>query len=576
MQESAYGAAKDYLSKLENNKWKMNLDDQKMTDLNTRTQKALSNLLLKRNVSGGRHEASNLLLHNLKKLNQKKTIIDIGELDPLVQVYEEKIHNLERESKVSEQEQTLLRDAVETLVEENQALRNKMEGLIRREILVCQNSRKYIEEVEGQKKGMQGKVEYLEREKGKDLMKVMDSLEMYKQEIEGKEAEILALEDLVNQVKKDLREAVRREKRLVEENESLVDRNRELQKEGREKAEMVADMEEQSNELREIKELLGEENPNKIKRTLEKMMMFGEGEGKEVKESKEEIEGLKEMMRDMEEEMELMKIEKKGEKERREVVEEELENVKARAQGVEKEKMGLFKKLKETEMQLKSLEGSTEGRGKAFEALTEKLKKVIQKKTEKIEKLENAIESQERQFKGETEKEFKDQQREKDQILRREREETEKRESLERTMLVKDEVIKGLKKERDFYKERAETKLEGIPDLKELEEQNKTLQAKCDNYMKLNVNMAHKNKKLKEDLDSNLNLIDDMQKELESLKEMNPKLEVGPPENESDFDETIEYKKSQNFFFNKKKANVKSPKIDLNYLLKVTKKKLIT
>ena len=160
-----------------------------MQDLNSRTHNALSNLLLKRNVSGARHRGSNMLIQNLKKLNQKKTIIDIGQLDPLIEVYETKIESLERESRIGKQEKDLLRNAVEALVIENEELRSRMDGLIQREIILCQNSRKCIEEIECQKEGIQGKVESLERERGKEMIKIMDSLQVYKHEISSKDKE---------------------------------------------------------------------------------------------------------------------------------------------------------------------------------------------------------------------------------------------------------------------------------------------------------------------------------------------------------------------------------------------------
>ena len=524
MEESTYQAAKDYLNRLENNKWRLQLDEKKMQNLNDRTQTALSNLLLKRNVSGARHQGSNLLLQNLKKLNKKKTIIDIGQLDPLVQVYETKIESLERESTIGAQEQELLKGAVEALVSENQELISGMDALIQREIIVCENSRKCIEQIENQKEGIKGKVESLEREKGKEMMKVMDSLQVYKQEISEKEKELLDLERTMSEVKRDLREALRREKRLVEENEHIQMLNGDLRKEMREKTQKISEMEEECEELEELKQMTGENNPAKLKRAISKVINE-ENEPETTRNQERKMEEWKEKLKIIEEEAELMRIEKEGEVERRQLIEEEMRAVKEQNQKISKEKMEMYRELKDTEMQLKSLEGNSEGRAKAFEELTEKLKKVIEKKTEKISELQEELESEVRQIRGESEREIKDKQREKDEILRKKHEEMEKKESLERTLMVKEEVIGGLRKERDFYKDKAEQKIEGFPELTEMENKNKKLEIQCQEYMKLNTNIVKKNQQLKKDLQESLQCVDDLKNELNS-KEKSDKFKV--------------------------------------------------
>lgn len=561
MQENEYLRAKDYMSKLENQKWRLQLDEQQMTDLNARTQKALSNLLLKRNVSRAGSGGSNLLLHKLRKLNQKKTIIDIGQLDPLVGVYETKIEDLESENRTSAQEVALLRDAVEVLVAENEDLRSRMETLIKRELSICRDSRKVLEDAEARGFDVKGKLEQVERDKAKELVKIMDSLEIYRLEVEAKEEENRALGEVLAQTQKDLRDAVRREKRLVVEGERLGQVNKELQEEVTEKTGEVELMEGQVEAYQEIKDLVNEENPHKLKRALEKMMRFRNEEHEGKIGSEGEVIRLREELRDLAQEMEYLKMEKQSEGERSEGLQEEINGLKERHQQQGKEKMELFRKLKETEMQLKSLEGSAEGRAKAFEELTEKLKKVIQKKTEQINTLEKNLDSQARKFKGESQKELRDQQKERGDMLRMQREEIEKRESLERAMLVKEEVIKGLKKERDFFRERAETNNENIKPKEDegLRQKNETLQAKCEQYMKLNMNMARKNKQLQEELDQNLESLENMQREIGKIKSVG-----GPRGEHSELDDTIEFKKSQNFFFNKKKQSNPTPKMDLN------------
>ncbi|MEL6748640.1 MAG: hypothetical protein AAFO79_12650, partial [Pseudomonadota bacterium] len=186
------------------------------------------------------------------------------------------------------------------------------------------------------------------------------------------------------QTQKDLRDAVRREKRLVVEGERLGQVNKELQEEVTEKTGEVELMEGQVEAYQEIKDLVNEENPHKLKRALEKMMRFRNEEHEGKIGSEGEVIRLREELRDLAQEMEYLKMEKQSEGERSEGLQEEINGLKERHQQQGKEKMELFRKLKETEMQLKSLEGSAEGRAKAFEELTEKLKKVIQKKTEQI------------------------------------------------------------------------------------------------------------------------------------------------------------------------------------------------
>lgn len=570
MQESTYQTAKEYLTRLENNKWRMQLDEQKMRDLNQRTQRALSNLLLKKNVSGAEPKESNLLLKKLKKLGHKKTIIDIGQLDPLVAVYEKKIEHMEREAQMVSQEQASLKNALESLVRENEELRSKIEEAIRREILVCQNSKKYIEEVEGRSQGIQNKVQTLEREKGKDLLKLMDSLQMYKAEIEDKEAQIERVEDSLAQAKANLREALRREKKLVEQNEHMQEMNEDLKREVKTGTERVAEMEEDCRELEELKKLMGETNPLQMKKVVNKVIEWEAGGAGEAQGKREEQ--MAKQIRQMREEVDMVKMQSQAEAERREMVEEEMRHVGERAQRITQEKTDLFRKLKETEMQLRSLEGSSEGRARAFEELTAKLKKVIQKKSDKIDELERNLEAKVKRLKGDSQKELRDYQREREEILRRGREEAEKRESLERTLMVKQEVIEGLKKERDFFRDKAEESGQDHPQREELQKQRETLKQKCDQFMKVNMNLVQQNKQLKTQLSASERQVEGLTNDLRTKELEKLEAEVrrsDQKERDSQFDETIEYKKSQNFFFKRKKPSREAPKMNLDCYFKV-------
>ena len=194
MKRPFHDKAEDYLFKLDQKRWIRQFKEEKMEKLTQSTSHSLTNLILGANVSSLPCSPPNLLLTNLKRLNGKKTIIDPELLDPLTRVYESKITSLSRDLRVLENELSLMARSIESLVDENEHLRNALEAELAREDLQTRGLKALAWEVQRRQEDMQKEIGERGKKECEELAGLKESSRGLEAEVRRKNERIEALE----------------------------------------------------------------------------------------------------------------------------------------------------------------------------------------------------------------------------------------------------------------------------------------------------------------------------------------------------------------------------------------------
>lgn len=510
MNENAYKRAKEYVSKLESKKWDKELGAEGMRAVNERTRQALTQLLQMKENQASRANTNirpGLLEQRLKTGKTKKTIVDLTQLDPLVRAYETKVRGLQSEMRRGEQEIGFLQTAVQGLVGENEVLREKIEGLIEKKIAVCENSQKYIEHVEQKREALEQQVESLEREKGVELLRVADSLEGFKLELRRKEETLGRFEETAEEGRRNLEESGRREAALVHAKRILEGRVRDMGKVAIERERQLARA---RDELKGLKEIMsGEERKEKVHQ------IWGKDQATELEKIKKtgklRARVDQDRIRELESDIAVVQVERNERDTRILKLNGLLKEMKQVRKRLTAENSEMFAQLKETEASLRAEEGSRQGEQVNFREFTSKLENVLRQRNERIRFLESESRAQATKIKGESLRDIRDHEKEKRVLEEKCRQDQHKAESLDRAGEVKDQVIEGLKNERDFFRRKAESILAEARGLEELRESRDKFEGRCQSYLELNTNLVHRQKELEAE---NLKIREDFEAKL--------------------------------------------------------------